>query len=78
MTDAAFRARLDTLGIKLDDRAFGAAFKGAQHLRTEPPCPWRRNWRFDSKSVSLLRLCGTETQLRPRFSRAGNFQPARC
>jgi hypothetical protein len=35
MTQDNFRARLDALGIKLDERAFEAAFKGAQHLRSE-------------------------------------------
>ena len=35
MTEAEFRARLAALGITLDDRAFAAASKGAQHLRAE-------------------------------------------
>lgn len=35
MTEADFRARLLALGIALDERAFAAAFKGAQHLRSE-------------------------------------------
>ena len=35
MTEAQFRARLDALGITLDDKAFAAALKGAQHLRAE-------------------------------------------
>jgi hypothetical protein len=35
MTEDDFRARLAALGIQLDDRAFAAAFKGAQRLRSE-------------------------------------------
>lgn len=35
MTEAEFRARLAALGLVLDDRAFAAAFAGAQHLRGE-------------------------------------------
>lgn len=35
MTEAEFRARLAALGITLDDRAFAAAWMGAQHLRGE-------------------------------------------
>lgn len=35
MTEAEFRARLDALGLRLDDKAFAAAFKGAQNLRDE-------------------------------------------
>ena len=35
MTEAAFRARLAVLGLKLDDAAFAAAWAGAQHLRAE-------------------------------------------
>lgn len=35
MTEAEFRARLAALGLKLDATAFAAAWKGAQHLRTE-------------------------------------------
>lgn len=35
MTEADFRARLAALGIALDDRAFAAAWAGAQHLRGE-------------------------------------------
>jgi hypothetical protein len=35
MTEAAFRERLESLGLHLDDRAFAAAFAGAQHLRHE-------------------------------------------
>lgn len=35
MTEAEFRARLAALGLHLDDKAFAAAFKGAQHLRAE-------------------------------------------
>lgn len=35
MTEADFRARLLALGITLDDRAFAAAWAGAQHLRAE-------------------------------------------
>lgn len=33
MTEAEFRARLAALGLTLDDRAFAAAWAGAQHLR---------------------------------------------
>jgi hypothetical protein len=35
MTEADFRARLETLGLLLDARAFAAAWAGAQHLRGE-------------------------------------------
>ncbi len=35
MSEEDFRARLSALGIQLDDRAFAAAFKAAQHLRSE-------------------------------------------
>ena len=35
MTEADFRARLLALGITLDERAFAAAWAGAQHLRAE-------------------------------------------
>ena len=35
MTEADYRARLATLGLKLDDKAFAAAWAGAQHLRAE-------------------------------------------
>jgi hypothetical protein len=35
MTEEDFRARLAALGIQLDDRAFTAAFKNAQKLRSE-------------------------------------------
>lgn len=35
MTESEFRARLASLGITLDDKAFAAAWKGAQHLRGE-------------------------------------------
>ena len=35
MTEAEFRARLEALGLKLDPRAFDAAYAGAQHLRAE-------------------------------------------
>jgi hypothetical protein len=35
MTEAEFRARLEALGLKLDERAFAAAWQGAQHLRGE-------------------------------------------
>lgn len=34
-TEDEFRARLAALGLKLDDKAFAAAWKGAQHLRGE-------------------------------------------
>jgi hypothetical protein len=34
-TEAEFRARLGALGLVLDDRAFVAAWAGAQHLRAE-------------------------------------------
>ena len=34
-TDADFRARLAALGLTLDDKAFVAAWAGAQHLRGE-------------------------------------------
>lgn len=35
MTEAEFRARLAALGLTLDDKAFAAAWAGAQHLRGE-------------------------------------------
>ncbi len=35
MTEATFRARLAALGLTLDDKAFAAAWAGAQHLRAE-------------------------------------------
>ena len=35
MTEPQFRARLEALGLHLDDKAFAIAFKGAQHLRAE-------------------------------------------
>lgn len=35
LTESAFRARLAELGIVLDDKAFAAAWAGAQHLRRE-------------------------------------------
>ena len=35
MTEAQFRERLKALGLTLDDQAIAAAFKGAQHLRTQ-------------------------------------------
>jgi hypothetical protein len=35
MTKADFAARLAALGLSLDDRAFAAAWAGAQHLRAE-------------------------------------------
>ena len=35
MTESDFRERLKALGIILDDKAFAAAFKGAQHLRAQ-------------------------------------------
>jgi tRNA isopentenyl-2-thiomethyl-A-37 hydroxylase MiaE len=35
MTEADFRARLAALAIHLDDRAFTAAYNGAQKLRSE-------------------------------------------
>ena len=34
-TEYEFRARLAALGLTLDDKAFAAAWKGAQHLRGE-------------------------------------------
>lgn len=34
-TAAEFRARLDALGLNLDDKAFAVALSGAQHLRGE-------------------------------------------
>jgi hypothetical protein len=34
-TEADFRARLAALGLILDDKAFAAAWAGAQHLRGE-------------------------------------------
>ena len=35
LTEADFRARLAALGLTLDDKAFAAAWAGAQHLRGE-------------------------------------------
>lgn len=35
MSEIDFRARLTALGLTLGDKAFAAAFKGAQHLRAE-------------------------------------------
>lgn len=35
MSEEDFRARLSALGINLDERAFAAAFAGAQKLRSE-------------------------------------------
>lgn len=35
LTEKAFRERLAALGLTLDDRAFAAAWAGAQHLRAE-------------------------------------------
>lgn len=34
-TEAEFRDRLVALGLTLDDKAFAAAWAGAQHLRGE-------------------------------------------
>lgn len=34
-TENDFRARLAALGLPLDDKAFAAAWAGAQHLRAE-------------------------------------------
>ena len=34
-TESQFRARLAALGLALDDKAFAAAWAGAQHLRGE-------------------------------------------
>jgi hypothetical protein len=34
-TETEFRARLAALGLTLDDKAFAAAWAGAQHLRGE-------------------------------------------
>lgn len=34
-TETEFRARLADLGLTLDDKAFAAAWAGAQHLRGE-------------------------------------------
>lgn len=34
-TEADFRARLAALGLTLDEKAFAAAWAGAQHLRGE-------------------------------------------
>jgi hypothetical protein len=34
-TESDFRARLAALGLALDDKAFAAAWAGAQHLRGE-------------------------------------------
>jgi hypothetical protein len=33
--ESEFRARLAALGLSLDDKAFAAAWAGAQHLRGE-------------------------------------------
>jgi len=35
LTEADFRARLAALGLTLDEKAFAAAWAGAQHLRAE-------------------------------------------
>jgi len=35
LTETDFRARLAALGLTLDDKAFAAAWAGAQHLRGE-------------------------------------------
>lgn len=35
MTEAAFRARLEALGLHLDAKAFAAAWAGAKHLQGE-------------------------------------------
>jgi hypothetical protein len=35
LTEAEFRARLAALGLTLDEKAFAAAWVGAQHLRGE-------------------------------------------
>lgn len=35
LTEAEFRSRLAALGLTLDDKAFAAAWVGAQHLRGE-------------------------------------------
>ena len=35
LTKDEFRARLAALGLSLDDKAFAAAWAGAQHLRGE-------------------------------------------
>jgi hypothetical protein len=35
LTKSQFRARLAALGLSLDDKAFAAAWAGAQHLRGE-------------------------------------------
>ncbi len=35
MTETDFRARLQAMGLTLDERAFAAAWAGAQHLRAE-------------------------------------------
>lgn len=35
LTEADFRARLAALGLTLDEKAFAAAWAGAQHLRGE-------------------------------------------
>ena len=34
-TEAEFRVRLAALGLTFDDRAFAAAWAGAQHLQAE-------------------------------------------
>lgn len=35
LTEQDFRARLSALGLTLDEKAFAAAWAGAQHLRGE-------------------------------------------
>lgn len=35
LKEAEYRARLVALGLKLDEKAFAAAWVGAQHLRAE-------------------------------------------
>jgi hypothetical protein len=35
LTEADFRGRLAAIGLTLDDKAFTAAWAGAQHLRGE-------------------------------------------
>jgi len=35
ITEVEFRARLAALGLTLDEKAFAAAWSGAQHLRAE-------------------------------------------
>ena len=34
-TEVEYRARLEALGLTLDDKALAAAWAGAQHLRAE-------------------------------------------